>query len=82
MYKRQVKSDVIKSAKDYAEEQNRSLSSIVEEYLKSLTHKTFDETAKLSKEVMKLKGSVKIDADDLNYKETLTDALVDKYLKK
>jgi len=72
---------VIDRAKKYAKSNGKSLSSIVEEYLKSLTkieHSKKKETSiKLIKE---LKGSVKLPENFTSYKETLQDALVEKYL--
>jgi len=73
---------VIAAAKDYAVEKNRSLSSIVEEYLKSLTRTADKNRAELSKEVLKLKGSVKSLDKDVDYKKVLTDELIEKALSK
>lgn len=77
-----VNEKVIEEAKQYARTQGKSLSNIVEEYLKSLTA-----TASRSKEVgltkivRQLKGSVKIPKDFKSYKSTLEDAYLEKYLK-
>jgi len=74
---------VIEGAKRYAKSSGKSLSSIVEEYLKSLAFK--DENKKREstlKIVRELKGSVKLPEDFTSYKEILEDALIEKYLGK
>ena len=74
---------VIDEAKEYAKSTNRSLSSIVEEYLKSLS-----KSNQLNKKqdriqlVKELKGAVKLPKDLISYKELLQDALIEKYLRK
>lgn len=77
-----VDQSVIESAKEYAKRNRRSLSNIIEEYLKSLTEKSSSKKEKnLSKIVAELKGSVKDPNPSKSYKEILTDALVEKHLK-
>lgn len=77
-----VDQSVIESAKEYAKRNRRSLSNIIEEYLKSLTEKSSSKKEKnLSKIVAELKGSVKDPYPYKSYKEILTDALVEKHLK-
>ena len=77
-----VDEKVIESAKEYARANKRSLSNIIEEYLKSLTTKSSKKgKLKLSKLVRDLKGSVKDPAPSQSYKEMLTDALIEKHLK-
>jgi len=74
---------VIEEAKRYAKSSGKSLSSIVEEYLKSLALK--DEKNKREstlKIVRELKGSVKLPEDFTSYKGILEDALIQKYLGK
>lgn len=74
---------VIEEAKKYAKSSGKSLSNIVEEYLKSLTQAEKSDKKKASlKIVRELKGSVKMPQDFISYKETLQDALLDKYLGK
>jgi len=74
---------IIDEAKKYAKSSGKSLSSIVEEYLKSLS-----KTEKLGKKksankiVMELKGSVRMPKDFTSYKDLLKDAMIEKYLKK
>lgn len=74
---------VIEEAKRYARASGKSLSSIVEEYLKSLALN--DEKNKREstiKIVRELKGSVKLPDDFTSYKGILEDALIEKYLGK
>lgn len=74
---------VIDEAKEYARSSGKSLSSIVEEYLKSLTTIEQSKKKKASMELVSaLKGSIKLPEDFTSYKEVLQDALVEKYLKK
>lgn len=65
---------VIEDAKVYALNHGRSLSEIMEEYLKSIVS-----NEKLFEIVYQLKSSVKTPKDFKSYKETLKDALVEKY---
>ncbi len=74
---------VIEEAKKYAKSSGKSLSSIVEEYLKSLALK--EETNKKEsslKIVRELKGSIKLPDDFTSYKEILQGARLEKYLGK
>jgi hypothetical protein len=74
---------VIDEAKEYAKSSGKSLSSIVEEYLKSLTKTEKSKKKKTSMELVReLKGSIKLPEDFTSYKEILQDALVGKYLRK
>ena len=56
----------------------RSLSDIIENYLKAITQET-DETIEITPLVKSLKGSFKAH-DDFDYKKELTDILSKKYL--
>jgi len=77
-----INQTVIEEAKKYAKSSGKSLSSIVEEYLKSLAMKEEKSNRnKTLKLVRELKGSVKIPEDFTSYKEILEDALIDKYLR-
>ncbi len=72
---------VIDEAKEYAKSNGKSLSSIVEEYLKSLaTSQKSDKKKSSMKLVKELKGSIKLPKDFTSYKEILQDALIEKYL--
>lgn len=74
--------NVIESAKEYAKKNQRSLSNVIEEYLKSLSEvRSTKRKPKLSKIVKELKGSVKDPDPTKSYKELLTDALIEKHLK-
>lgn len=68
---------VIDSAKKYARRKGKSLSGIVENYLKSISVQ--DETAPaLSPKVAKLMGAIKL-PEDFDYKKELGSALLKKY---
>ena len=74
-----IEQDVISKAKKYAKEKNRSLSNIIENYLKSLTKEEAKTEVKLSPLVKSLKGSFKMPAD-FDYKKELRKGLEEKYL--
>ncbi len=72
---------VIDKAKDYASSQKRSLSRLIESYLKSITDtdKTeIKDDIKISPFVKSLQTGVKIPAD-FDYKEAYGDYLAEKY---
>ncbi len=76
-----IKPEIIERAKSYEKAQGRSLSNIIEEYLKSVTHERSDAKQQELAEIIKeLKGSIKISKHDKSYKEILEDALIDKYI--
>jgi len=78
-----INQTVIDEAKEYAKSSGKSLSSIVEEYLKSLTKTEKSKKKETSMELVReLKGSVKLPEDFTSYKEILQDTLVEKYLRK
>ena len=68
---------VIESAKAYAKRNGKSLSSIVESYLRSLEQT--EEKQTLSPEVKRLLGSVKL-RKDFDYKRELQEAMIKKHL--
>ena len=74
-----IEQKLIQKAKDYAKQKNRSLSDIIENYLKILTKEEKKESSKLSPIVKSLKGSFKMPAD-FDYKEELKNGLEQKYL--
>lgn len=75
-----IEQDVIQKAKEYAKNKNRSLSDLIENYLKSLTQEEPEEKKKtLSPIVKSLKGSFKMPAN-FDYKEELRKGLEEKYL--
>ena len=76
-----IEREVVDAAKAYAKDRKKSLSNIVEEYLKALaTRKSTNKKDELTKIVRELKGSLKLPKGKI-YKELLQDALVEKYLK-
>lgn len=75
-----IEREIIERAKVYAKEKNRSLSDIIENYLKILTkedHKNMGEP--LSPILKSLKGSFKTNKN-LDYKKELRNRLERKYL--
>lgn len=77
-----IESHIIAQAKDYAKLRGKSLSDIVEEYLKSLsTAKSAKVEEDIDPLVKSLWGSVKLPKEEKTYKELLQDALVEKYLQ-
>ena len=75
-----IERDIIERAKNYAKDKNRSLSDIIENYLKILTDKEKqDKNQKLNPVVESLKGSFKM-PKDMDYKKELRNRLEVKYL--
>ncbi len=74
-----IDSSVINSAKKYALKKGRSLSNIVENYLKSISSKQNTED-EISPKVLKLLGSIKL-PKKFDYKKELGNALAKKNLK-
>tara|TARA_R110002020_G_C16005675_1_gene750641 strand:- start:428 stop:679 length:252 start_codon:yes stop_codon:yes gene_type:complete len=75
-----IEQEIIKRAKDYAKEKNRSLSDIIENYLKVLTKEEKQQKdKKLNLVVSSLKGSFKI-PKNMDYKKELRNRLEEKYL--
>ncbi len=75
-----LEQNVIEKAKKYAKNNNRSLSDIIENYLKVVVEEKTNfetETASLTKS---LKGSFK-KPSDFDYKKQLKNRLTQKYLK-
>lgn len=68
---------VIAIAKKYAKQNGKSLSDIVENYLKSLASKSKTEE-NISPSILKLMGSVEL-PDDFDYKKELSKGLAKKY---
>jgi hypothetical protein len=68
---------VINSAKRYARDNGKSLSDIVENYLKSIANRE-EAIAELSPKVTRLMGILKV-PEDFDYKKELGDALTEKY---
>jgi murein DD-endopeptidase MepM/ murein hydrolase activator NlpD len=72
-----IEDSVVKSAKKYASQKGKSLSDIVENYLKSVSTPE-DSEQKLSPRVLKMMGVIKLPAD-FDYKKDLANALTKKY---
>jgi hypothetical protein len=74
-----VEKGVIESAKVYAKQNGRSLSALIENYLKALIQKA-DTDEDFSPRVKELMGCIKL-PKDFDYKKELTDAISKKYAK-
>ena len=77
-----IEEQVIERAKEYAKKQGRSLSNIVEEYLKSIAKQKKSKVInKLDQLVEELCGSVKI-PENKSYDEILEESIIEKYSKR
>lgn len=74
-----IDQSVIERAKKYARKKERSLSDLIENYLKALTTEEFSKQGELSPKVKSLKGSFNI-PEDFDYKKELSERLTEKYL--
>jgi hypothetical protein len=74
-----IEQDVIKIAKIYAQRKGRSLSELVESYLKTLSSKHIDDK-EMSPRAKKLRGSFKL-PKDFDYKKALSEEINKKYGK-
>ncbi len=75
-----IEKEIIEKAKNYAKEKNRSLSDIIENYLKMLTKpEKKQKVEKLNPIVKSLKGSFKM-PKNMDYKKELKKRLEEKYL--
>jgi hypothetical protein len=72
-----MEGNVIESAKKYARRNGKSLSDVVENYLKSIIEKE-DKPEMISPKLRKLMGSVKL-PKDFEYKKELGKAIAKKY---
>ncbi len=76
-----IEQEIIKRAKEYAKKKNRSLSDIIENYLKILTKEESQPKTEMRNPIVKsLRGSFKISKKDMDYKAELRNRLEDKYL--
>ncbi|MES2560988.1 MAG: DUF6364 family protein [Bacteroidota bacterium] len=75
-----VEKEVIELAKDYASENGRSLSEIVETYLKFLTYPQKKKKTVSGRITKATRGVAKV-PKDFDYKKALEEALTEKYLK-
>ena len=74
-----IEQEVIKKAKSYAQSKGRSLSELIENYLKTLSTKE-PVQEELSPRVKKLMGAVKL-PKDYDYKKNLSEEINKKYGK-
>lgn len=74
-----IEQTIIEKAKKYANNKGRSLSDIIENYLKVITKEDDTENIELTPIVRSLKGSFKA-PENLDYKKELTKRLTEKYL--
>ena len=72
-----IEQDVIKTAKTYAHKNGRSLSELIENYLKTLVNKEKD-SKEISLKVKRLIGSVKL-PKNFDYKITLEEEIIKKH---
>jgi hypothetical protein len=74
-----IDQDVIENAKIYAKNNKRSVSKLVEEYLASISDKNTILNKPLGPITKEIAGIIKVEGN-IDYKELLTDALLEKYL--
>jgi hypothetical protein len=74
-----IDKDVARRAKLYARSKGRSLSDLVENYLKLLTKNTSIEDSEYTPRVKSLLGCISL-PEDFDYKKEKTDYLAKKYL--
>lgn len=74
-----IEENIIEKAKKYANAKGRSLSSIIENYLKAITKEEAANEIMLTPIVKSLKGSFKA-PKNFNYKKELSKRLTEKYL--
>jgi hypothetical protein len=74
-----IEQSVIEKAKRYARERERSLSDLIENYLRALTNETEIDEDDSSSTIKQLRGSFKF-PKNFDYKKELTDSLTKKYL--
>ncbi len=73
-----VDKDIANKAKKYAKSKGRSLSALVEDYLKLLTRDMEISEQEVSPKVKSILGSIQV-PDDFDYKRELTEQLSKKY---
>ena len=74
-----IEQSVIEKAKKYAKEKERSLSDLIENYLKAITKEKKTEIVRDTPIIQSLKGSFHM-SGDFDYKKELTENLSKKYL--
>lgn len=73
-----IEQTVIEKAKKYAKDKERSLSNLIENYLKALTNESDSNEIELTPIVKSLKGSFTA-PKNFDYKTELTNRLLEKY---
>ncbi len=71
---------IVAKAKKYAKEKGRSLSDIIENFLKAITEESRVDEIEISPIVKSLRGSFKA-SENFDYKKELTEILVKKHLR-
>jgi hypothetical protein len=74
-----IEQSIIEKAKRYARERERSLSDLIENYLRALTNEKEIDEDDSSSTIKQLRGSFKL-PKNFDYKKELTDSLTKKYL--
>jgi hypothetical protein len=74
-----IEQSIIEKAKRYARERERSLSDLIENYLRALTNEKEIGDEDMSPTIKQLRGSFKL-PKDFDYKKELTNSLSKKYL--
>jgi hypothetical protein len=74
-----IEQSILKKAKRYVRKRERSLSDLIENYLKTLTNEDIPDEKELTPIVKSLKGSFKL-PNNFNYKKELSNRLSEKYL--
>jgi hypothetical protein len=74
-----INKDVTRKAKVYARKEGRSLSDLVENYLKLLTKNSPVEDSEYTPRVKSLLGCITL-PDDFDYKKEIAESLTKKYL--
>ena len=70
---------IIEGAKTYAKEKGRSLSDLIENYLKAITHEQNKSDIEITPIVKSMKGAFTA-PEGFNYREELTKKLAEKYM--
>jgi hypothetical protein len=73
-----IEKSVIEKAKKYASVKGKSLSELIENYLKIITKDDYNTSTEFTPTVKSLKGAFKA-KDDFDYKAELTKSLSEKY---
>ena len=74
-----IEQSIIEKAKKYARKKERSLSDLIENYLRALTSEELEKENDITPVVRSLRGAFKM-PENFDYKKELTDRLSEKYL--